>query len=242
MGPDTCEQTRSAGSCRRFAQVQVCRVELACLSKPVPVQHRDRAVSQVDQPLTPEVLQGAVHMHGRETQHIPEFRLGQRERITITVGQAHGLEAHVQLTQEMGHPPVSLAPTQIEDPLPEHRRIDQGIAPERIGNARTAAHEVADGLVRGEQRLGCAKRAEAMVHHVDMQALQVGNIAGMWNEKICRFPSWVSLPSLFYAGLEPFPGLYHFRLWRAFISTFSTAIRSSNTLRGSTLMITKRPP
>ena len=29
-----------------------------------------------------------------------------------------------------------------------NRRIDQGIAPERIGNARTAAHEVADGLVR----------------------------------------------------------------------------------------------
>src|SRR5215211_3026818 len=77
----------------------------------------------------------------------------------------------------MGHPPVSLAPTQIEYPLPEHRRINEGIAPERIANARAAAHEVADGLVRDEPRLGCAKRAEARVHHVDMQALQVGNIA-----------------------------------------------------------------
>ena len=51
-------------------------------------------------------------MHRRETQRIPEFRLGQRERVSITVGQAHGLEAHVELTQEVGHPPISLTPTQ----------------------------------------------------------------------------------------------------------------------------------
>src|SRR4051794_24841866 len=116
-------------------------------------------------------------MHGRKTERIPEFRLGQRERITITVGQAHGLEAHVQLTQEMGHPPVSLAPTQIEDPLPEHRRIDQGLAPERVANTRTAPDKIANGLVWDEHHLGCAKRAEAVVHHVEMETLKVGHVA-----------------------------------------------------------------
>src|SRR5215213_5522282 len=90
-----------AGLCRLFAQVKVSGVELACLSEPVPVQHRDRAVPQGDQSITPEVLQGPVHMHGRETQRITEFSLGERERICITVRQAHGLEAHVKLTQEV---------------------------------------------------------------------------------------------------------------------------------------------
>src|SRR3954451_23365865 len=141
-----------------LAQVEVCGIELTCLCEPLPVQHRDRAVSQGDQPLAPEVLQGPVHMHGRETQRIPEFSLGERELISITVRQPHGLEAHVELAQEVGHPPVSLAPAQIEDPLPEHRRVDQGVAPERVANTRTAPDKIANGLVRDVQRLGCAKR------------------------------------------------------------------------------------
>src|SRR3954451_2070280 len=161
-----------------LAQVEVCGIELASLSEPVPVQHRDRAVSQGDQPITPEVLQGPVHMHGRETQRITEFRLGQRELIYITVRQPHGFEAHVQLAQEVGHPPVSLAPTQIEDPLAEHRPIDQGLAPERVANTRTAPDKIANGLVRDVHHLARGQRTEAVVHHVQMQALQVGNVAG----------------------------------------------------------------
>src|SRR5215207_5882359 len=77
----------------------------------------------------------------------------------------------------MGHAPVSLAPTQVEDPLPEYRRIDQGVAPERIANARTAPDQIAHGLVRDEQRLARSERAEAVVHHVDMETLKVGDVA-----------------------------------------------------------------
>src|SRR5215207_2001572 len=126
-------------------QVEVSGIELACLFEPVPVQHRDRAVSQGDQSVTPKLLQGPVHVHGRETQRITEFSLGDRELVSITARQTHGLEAHVEFAQEVGHPPVSLAPTQIEYPFPEYRRVNQGVAPERIANARAAAHEVGDG-------------------------------------------------------------------------------------------------
>src|SRR3954447_25030172 len=77
----------------------------------------------------------------------------------------------------MGHPPVSLASTQVQYPLPEHRRIDQGLAPERVANTRTAPDKIAKGLVRDEHHLAGGQRTEAVVHHVEVQALQVGNIA-----------------------------------------------------------------
>src|SRR5215217_3766898 len=93
------------------------------------------------------------------------------------VSRVRGLQAHVELTQEVGHAPVSLAPTQVQDPLPEHGCVDQGIAPERIANARAAAYKIAHGLVRDEHRLARGQCAETMVHHVDVQTLQIGNVA-----------------------------------------------------------------
>src|SRR4051812_37740715 len=56
--PDHCRNLScaQASSGRLLAQVEVSGIELTCLSKPVPVEHRERAVSQGDQPLAPEFL------------------------------------------------------------------------------------------------------------------------------------------------------------------------------------------
>ena len=72
---------------------------------------------------------------------------------------------------------VSLPTTQADHPLAEHGCIDQGVAPERIANARTAPGQVANGLVRDEHHLACGQRAEAVVHHVEMETLKVGHVA-----------------------------------------------------------------
>src|SRR4051794_25086116 len=77
----------------------------------------------------------------------------------------------------MRHAPVSVAPTQVQYPLPEHRSIDQGVAPERIPDPGAAAHEIANDLMRDKHRLGCRERGQAVIHHVDMEALEVGDVA-----------------------------------------------------------------
>src|SRR4051794_29319624 len=48
---------------RLLAQVQVGGIELPGRFEPLPIEHRERARPQGDQPLTPEFLQGPVHMH-----------------------------------------------------------------------------------------------------------------------------------------------------------------------------------
>jgi hypothetical protein len=44
-------------------------------------------------------------------------------------------QPHQQLAQQMRHAGQRLTPADIDHPLPKHRRIDQGIAPERIARA-----------------------------------------------------------------------------------------------------------
>src|SRR5215218_8516535 len=104
-------RTRTDRSGGLFPQVQVRGVELACFSEALPVQHLVRARLQGDQPLAPEVLQGAVHMYGRDAQRITEFGLRERQPVGMSVRQADRPQAHVKLTQKMGDAPVSFAPT-----------------------------------------------------------------------------------------------------------------------------------
>jgi hypothetical protein len=52
--------------------------------------------------------------------------------------EADGPEAHVDLTQNVRDPGVSIAPADIDDPLPKHRRIDERLAPEHVAYKRPA--------------------------------------------------------------------------------------------------------
>ncbi len=64
----------------------------------------------------------------------------------------------------MGNAPVSLAPTQVQHPLPEHRRIDQRVAPERIANARTTPDEVANRVMGQKHQLTGSERSQAHIY------------------------------------------------------------------------------
>src|SRR3954447_324750 len=77
----------------------------------------------------------------------------------------------------MSHARVSLAPTQTDHPLAEDRRINQGLPPERIRDPGTAPGQVANSLMREERQLASGQRAQAVIHYVKMQALEVGDFA-----------------------------------------------------------------
>src|SRR3954469_21556051 len=72
---------------------------------------------------------------------------------------------------------VSLAAAEPDHPFAEDRRIDERVAPERVIEDRVAADDVADARMRYEGELRRHERADAMVHDLEMQALQVGEVA-----------------------------------------------------------------
>jgi hypothetical protein len=58
------------------------------------------------------------------------------------------------------------------------RRIYEGVAPERGGNARVPLVHGSAVAMGNEGHLTGPQHAEIMVHDVEMEALQVGDVAG----------------------------------------------------------------
>jgi hypothetical protein len=72
---------------------------------------------------------------------------------------------------------VGFAAAEACHPLPEDRGIDERVAPEDIADARVGADEGPHRLVREERHLARDDRAQAVVHDVEVEALQVGDVA-----------------------------------------------------------------
>ena len=71
--------------------------------------------------------------------------------------------------------------TDIDDPLPEYRRIDQRVAPELFRDVRPGARQGTQRGVTDEAKRGRGHRDEIVIHPVQMQTLEVRNITGDMN-------------------------------------------------------------
>ena len=96
----------------------------------------------------------------------------------MVLDKTNGPQAHQQLAQDMGHAVVGLAASDIHHPFPEDGRIDEGLAPEGRGDAGIAVADVAQGLMGDEPDPARADGADAVVEHLQVQALEVGNVPG----------------------------------------------------------------
>jgi hypothetical protein len=76
---------------RLLAEMKVSGVELSCLSQSVPILDDDRSFVRFDEPVAPQFLHGPVHVHRGEASRIGEFRLSDRQRIAVSVGQSKRL-------------------------------------------------------------------------------------------------------------------------------------------------------
>src|SRR5215207_289122 len=123
-------------------------------------------------------LQAAVDVHRREPEGIADLRLRQGKHERALLGEPDRPKPQEQLAQEVRDPGVRLLASDPQQPLPEHRAVDERIAPEGIGDPREAPAKLAHGLVGYEQQLARRDRADAAVHDLEVQALKVGNVAG----------------------------------------------------------------
>jgi hypothetical protein len=139
---------------RLFLDVEVCGVELSGRLQPRPILNDDAAAFHCDEPVAPQLLQRSVYVDCREAGGVAELGLRDRQLVSLPAHQADGPEAHIDFTKDVRDPGVSIASADIDDPLPKHRRIDERLAPEHVGNARMRAKERANRLVRNERHLG----------------------------------------------------------------------------------------
>src|SRR5215208_2599678 len=141
--------------------MKVSWVELSGLLQSVPAFYHHLAASRrADEPVAPELLQGAVHVDRRHSRRVPKLRLRQRHEVRLSVRQPDGSEAHVDLTEDVCDPAVCLAPTDVDDPLPKHGRVYERVPPKHISDACVCPKEEPNCLVRDESDLAGNDRPE----------------------------------------------------------------------------------
>src|SRR5215207_10592196 len=152
--------------------MKVSWVELSGLLQSVPSFYHHRAAPRrADEPVAPELLQGAVDVDRRHSRRVPKLRLRHRHEVRLSVRQPDGSQAHEDLTEDVCDPAVSLATTDVDDPLPKHGRVDQRFPPKHIRDAWVGPKEEPNCLVRNEGDLAGNDRPEVMVHDLEMKAL-----------------------------------------------------------------------
>jgi hypothetical protein len=78
----------------------------------------------------------------------------------------------------VGEARISRPPPDADDPFPEDGGVDKRIAPQHMRDALIVVDEVTHGLVRNQRHLGRDQCREIVVHHLDEQPLQIGDVAG----------------------------------------------------------------
>src|SRR5829696_3920938 len=132
-------------------------------------------------------------------ERVAELGLGERHPEGMAVHEADGAELRVQLAEQMRDAGVGFPAAEACHPLPEDRGIDERVAPEEIADARVGADEGPHRLVRDERHLARDDRAQAVVHDVEVNALQVGDVARDMEREDLPLP-----PSMTLAAGEAF--------------------------------------
>ena len=117
-------------------------------------------------------------MNGREAQRIAEFGLRDRQGTAVVSRKTDRLQLHVHLAEQVRDPTKSRLPADSRHPLAEDGCVDQRVAPEQCPDTREAHCQIHHSIVRNEDHCGLGYRREAVIHGVQVQALQIGSIAG----------------------------------------------------------------
>jgi hypothetical protein len=88
----------------------------------------------------------------------------------------------------MGDARVSRAAADTHHPLAEYGGVDQCVAPHHVPNARAPAHHFREALVRDERQLTRRHGHQAMVHHLEVKALQIWDVARDVKREDLAFP------------------------------------------------------
>ena len=116
-------------------------------------------------------------MHGREACGVAELGLGDGKREGLFVREAERATAQEDLTDEVGDALMSGATANARKPFAGDRGIDQRVAPHCRSQVRETIGDAADRPVRDEGGAAARERSQAVIHGVEVEAHQVGDVA-----------------------------------------------------------------
>src|SRR5207237_7701284 len=116
-------------------------------------------------------------------------------------------EATAKFNNGVSKPARGWPLTDIDDPLPKYRGIDQRIAPEHFGDVRVCPRQGAQRSVTDKSERGWGHRDEIVVHPVQVQVLEVGNFPGNMDRE--NLP--LAADGRFGADAKPFDNKTAFR-------------------------------
>lgn len=157
--------------------MQIARIEVADPREFREIEHGDGAWTRGHETIMRKVLQNPIDLNGRKAQRIADVGQPQRSLIEAVGAQADRIEPQRHLAKQMGDAFMGRAPTEIEHPGAEDRTIGDDVAPERMGQAEAMAREVVQAGVGDIPDGGRSQGGHAEVHGLEMQSLQIGDIA-----------------------------------------------------------------
>ena len=153
-------------------------IEVACFLQPVPIGNGQPGAFQLNEAVGPHGFQNPVDVNRRDAERISNLRLGDRPATAMAVDQPHCPQAHQHLAQKVGDARIRFTLPDAGHPLPEDGPINERLAPEGLCDAVVALKQLVQNFMGDEPHAAWSERAEAVVQHLQVQALQVGNVAG----------------------------------------------------------------
>jgi hypothetical protein len=101
----------------------------------------------------------------------PKLFLCQRHLESGTLNHADDFQALSEFDDNMSKPVWGRALSHIDDPIPKHGGVDQGVSPEDFCDVRSSAGNLPKGNVADEAQGAFGERREIMIQYLQIQAL-----------------------------------------------------------------------
>src|SRR5215216_3098086 len=163
------------GALEGWILVKIAVVKLRQFRKLRLVEHHHTTSADIDDPVVAQLPDDSVRMHRRDAQRLADLLLRQRHFERVARRAARDRKAAAKFNNGVGKPARGRPLTDIDDPLPKYRGVDQRVAPQRFGDVGLGPRQGSQGRVTDKAERGGGHRDEIVIHPVQMQALEVGN-------------------------------------------------------------------
>lgn len=158
--------------------MQITIVKLRKCLELVLVDDLHGAALDVENAVDPELTNNAVGVNARQAHGLAQLFLSQRHREAVAGDMADHAKPLAKLDDQVRQPIVGRALSDIDDPLAEYCRIEQGVAPEDVANRRPGANEVPHRGMSDDGERALGERNQVVIHRRKVEILQIRQIAG----------------------------------------------------------------
>ncbi len=134
-------------------------------------------------------------MHRRHAQQICDLRLNDRKMERPVAGEADGLKAGVDFTDQQGGPFQRLLTAQRQQPFAVHGGVHHRLQPQQSRQMRMLLGQGSQTIVRGLCDKTISQRANTVIDPLQHEAMQVDEISGNVDLRILTPPiAQVAIP------------------------------------------------